>query len=573
MDSETKHCESCGVSYVIEPDDFSFYKKIEVPAPRWCPECRMRRRMTFRNERNLFKRTCESCGKEVITMYHPDAPVVVYCNDCWWSDKWDPTEYGRDYDFSKSFFVQFGELLKEVPKMALETLQNKNSPYSNYTWFSKNVYLSPSTLYSENVLYSHGMTRCHDIVDSTYLYNSGLCYESEDCQGCNNCIYVFNSKECMDSAFLYDCSGCNHCFMSANLRNKSYVFRGEEVGKEEYEKRMGEMDLGNHEAFSACVEEYEKVREGAIHRYANLFKSVRATGNNVINAKNVKKVFTGVDLENVSYGIRIIDAKDSADLYGVGDGAELLYDGVNVGHKDSLIRFSTNTFNGVRDATYSDYCRESQYIFGCAGLRKKKFHILNKAYSEGEYREMVKRIESHMNEEAYKDPLGRMYPFGEFFPPELSPFAYNESIAQEYFPTDKGEAEKSGYLWRDAEEREYKVTVHAKDLPLSIQDVDDSITKENIGCMHDGTCGEGCTKAFRILESELQFYKRMNVPLPRLCPNCRHYRRKEYRNPLNTKLWKRKCMHEGCENEFETPYSPERSEKVYCEECYQKEII
>jgi hypothetical protein len=46
------------------------------------------------------------------------------------------------------------------------------------------------------------------------------------------------------------------------------------------------------------------------------------------------------------------------------------------------------------------------------------------------------------------------------------------------------------------------------------------------------------------------------------------------------KLWHRFCMcekgnheHKGsCKNEFETSYSPERQEIVYCEKCYQKEV-
>ncbi|MBI5622130.1 DNA-directed RNA polymerase, partial [Candidatus Falkowbacteria bacterium] len=32
------------------------------------------------------------------------------------------------------------------------------------------------------------------------------------------------------------------------------------------------------------------------------------------------------------------------------------------------------------------------------------------------------------------------------------------------------------------------------------------------------------------------------------------------------------CKNAGCTNEFETTYAPERPERVYCEECYQKEI-
>jgi hypothetical protein len=95
----------------------------------------------------------------------------------------------------------------------------------------------------------------------------------------------------------------------------------------------------------------------------------------------------------------------------------------------------------------------------------------------------------------------------------------------------------------------------------------------------------------------------MNLPLPRLCPNCRHYQRIKQRNPL--KLWHRKCncqgeygvsdsgiknqesgikykntaehihhkMTEHCPNEFETTYAPERPEIVYCGECYIKEVV
>ncbi|KKP59766.1 MAG: hypothetical protein UR55_C0020G0001, partial [Candidatus Nomurabacteria bacterium GW2011_GWF1_34_20] len=52
--------------------------------------------------------------------------------------------------------------------------------------------------------------------------------------------------------------------------------------------------------------------------------------------------------------------------------------------------------------------------------------------------------------------------------------------------------------------------------------------------------------------------------------NCRHYERLSQRNPM--KLWHRSCMKEGCTNEFETSYAPERSEIVYCEKCYQQEV-
>ena len=112
-------------------------------------------------------------------------------------------------------------------------------------------------------------------------------------------------------------------------------------------------------------------------------------------------------------------------------------------------------------------------------------------------------------------------------------------------------------------------TIKASDLPDNIKDVDDSILKEVIECNNANNNCAG-SKVLRIIPQELKFYKKMNLPLPRLCPDCRHRERIKQRNPL--KLWKRKCMNKGCDNTFETTYSPDRKEIIYCEECYNKEV-
>ena len=72
--SETRVCKNCKKEFVIEPDDFDFYKKIDVPPPTWCPECRMIRRMVWRNGRNLYKHKCDAPGhsKFIISIYPPE---------------------------------------------------------------------------------------------------------------------------------------------------------------------------------------------------------------------------------------------------------------------------------------------------------------------------------------------------------------------------------------------------------------------------------------------------------------------------------------------------------------------
>ena len=117
----------------------------------------------------------------------------------------------------------------------------------------------------------------------------------------------------------------------------------------------------------------------------------------------------------------------------------------------------------------------------------------------------------------------------------------------------------------------YFETIKKGEIPSSIEKVDDKILDEILVC-------EKCDKNFRITKAELDFYKRMNLPLPHKDFECRHQERIAKRNPH--KLWHRSCMcelssheHSGrCPNEFETPYSPDRSEIVYCESCYQQEV-
>ena len=157
--------------------------------------------------------------------------------------------------------------------------------------------------------------------------------------------------------------------------------------------------------------------------------------------------------------------------------------------------------------------------------------------------------------------------YGEFFPVERSIFSYNETIAQEYFPLTKQEALDRGYKWKDGEERNYKIDIKNEDIP---NDIKDDIVNKVIECEHKGLCNQQCTEAFKIIPEELQFYQRMKLPLPRLCPNCRHYERLAKRNPL--KLWHRNCMKSGCTNEFETSYAPNRPEVIYCESCYNSEV-
>ncbi|USN57706.1 MAG: hypothetical protein H6767_04930 [Candidatus Peribacteria bacterium] len=99
---ETKTCKHCSVNFDITDKDVEFYEKVSpsfggkkylIPSPTLCPDCRQQRRLSFRNERQLYKRQCDATGKPIVSIYSPDKPYTVYEQDFWWSDAWDALKY------------------------------------------------------------------------------------------------------------------------------------------------------------------------------------------------------------------------------------------------------------------------------------------------------------------------------------------------------------------------------------------------------------------------------------------------------------------------------------------------
>jgi len=590
MAPETKNCQNCKKDFVIEPDDFAFYEKMRVPAPTFCPECRMARKMAFRNERTLYKQSCALCGKSIISMYAPDAPFTIYCTECWWSDKWDAATYGRVYNFSKNFFDQFRKLFNAVPRASLYQTLTVNSPYLNYAINVKDSYMVFGGHDYENCLYSEQCSFVKDCSDVAFSRNSEFCAFSVDLWRCSKVFFSRYAEDCSDSYFLYDCRNCSNCFGCVNLRNKSHCIFNEQYSKNDYFSKLKEFDMGNFESLENLRDESFNLWLKYQRRFAVIRNSINCVGDNIHNSKNCFHCFDIYkDVENSRYSFFLPDnARDCYDSDHTGVNSELMYEVMSTSYDARVV--ASNRIYGCHDIYYSDDCHNSQFLFGCIGLKKREYCILNKQYTKEEYEDLVSKIVDQMIEAPYVDKVGRVYKFGEFFPVDLSPFAYNETLGQEYFSVTEEEAMRRGYVWHKPEAKSYRITLKSAQLPGDPKDVQDSITNEVVGCAHQGTYTHQCTTAFRIIPEELSFYRRMNLPLPRLCPNCRHYERLVQRNPL--KLWHRKCQCAGgksdnstyqntakhqhqdghCPNDFETSYSPERKEIIYCEQCYQAEV-
>ena len=574
---ETKNCQNCKKDFAIEEEDFSFYEKIKVPAPTFCPECRLVRRLSWRNERALYKRECDLCREITMSVFAPEKPNKAYCNKCWWGDKWDAVSFGEKYDSSKKFFLQFSEFLKKVPLMSLyvQAASLQNSDYVNMSSYLKDCYMVTTAETNENCSYGSFLTKSKDSMDCLMITGCEMCYQLVNCNQCYNTSYSVDCDECVDVLFSKNCIGCQNCFGCINLRKKQYCIFNEQKTKEEYQDFIKNIKPFSRSSIHDLEIQARQHWSRYPQRYMHGRKNIDATGDYLYNSKNAKNCFISGDLQDCKYCSLVVPEtgtlKDAYDCTHFVFHTELAYESIQSGHNSQNILFSLLAIAGCREVEYSVFLINCKNCFGCVSLHNKEYCIFNTQYTKEEYFALREKIISDMNNNPYIDAGGRIYKYGEFFPSELSLFGYNETSAEEFFSKLKGDALNKGFLWFEGKENIYTPTIKGKDIPGTIDETFENITKEIIEC-------ELTKKPFRITKNELSFYKRLGFPLPSIHPNIRHEIRIKDRNPL--KLWPRKCMNPsselgtgiGCQNEFETSYLPDRPEIVYCESCYQKEV-
>lgn len=549
--------------------------------------------MMWRNERYLFRIKSKKSGKEIFSMFPDVCNLTLWEKEEWLSDDWDPCATGMEYDWNRPFFAQFQELMEKAPVPSRGFFRLINSDYSNNASDLKDCYLVFGSVDIENGAYLENSARLKDCLDVSFVSDSQLSYECFSNSRCYNALYSSFCEDCQDILFCRDCTGCSHCFGCVGLRSKSYHIFNQPYPKEEYEKRLQELGIRSYARREEMREHVSDFWNKFPSRSVRSYKNNNCTGEYISNSKNVKDSYFIDGGENMRFchSVYARPARDCWDQYRYGGNCELMYECGSCGGNSSNIRFSYHVYDNSHNAEYSFSSTGCAHIFGCVGLNKKEYCILNKQYSKEEYEELVPKIIKHMDEVPFLDARGNTYKYGEYFPFDLAPFAYNESVIQEYFPLTKDEAISRGFKWREMERKSFTPTMAGKDIPDSIAETNDDILKQIIGCEHGGQCSHECTRVFRVIPQELQFYKQLNIPIPHLCPNCRYFERITQRAPVD--MWVRACDCAGynskngiyanvavhphgdqpCPNSFRTSYPPDAPCIVYCEACYQNEVV
>ncbi|MFH0770295.1 MAG: hypothetical protein V1926_02860 [Candidatus Peregrinibacteria bacterium] len=552
-----KTCRQCSAPFEVASEDLVFYEKVSpvfngkkelIPPPTLCPDCRMQRRLAFRNEKSLYHRKCDLTGRQIISMYRPDGGYRVFEKKEWFSDKWDALEFGREIDWQRSFLDQFKELQRTVPRMSIIQQGTMiNSDFCNCASNDKNCFLISGN-FNEDCFFGK-CNNCRSSLDCENIYRSELCYECIDCFDCYGCSWASECHNCSACHFCKSCIGCSECILCTNLHQKKFCIMNEQLSEETYHQRMNELKLSKYSVQSALRGRFAELKSEMIVKEMFGTQNEHSTGNNLNHCRNVRECYDCRDLEDGAYSQTVMESRDCMDFSFFGKGVELIYEVMTCGYACQRILFCVDCWENCSDLLYCALCIGGcKSLFGCVGLRHKEYCILNRQYTKEEYEHLVPKIIGKMRRDGE---------WGEFFPFPFSTFAYNETLAQIYFPLDKSSAESRGFTWADAESQQEHYLGPAYEIPDDSVDATDELTKQILRCSVTG-------RHYKIIPQEMKLYRQLNIPIPRKCPDQRYRERMALRNPY--RLWNRQCA--KCQKGVATSYQPSRPEIVYCESCY-----
>lgn len=552
--NDQRICKHCHTSFIIDEADQAFYAKMDVPYPDLCPQDRFRFCMLRRNATKYYKRICDGTGKSIISIHSPEAVNPVYSIDYWYSDAWDGLSYGREYDFTRGFWDQFGELLRAIPLPHMNAVSMENSNYANESIYVKDSYLLVYSAKCENCFYSCYILGSQFCSDCFVVDDCRWCYDVVYGEHCNEVLFSEFVRNCSSSWYLFDCRGCSDCIACVGLVSGKYCILNQPVTPEYYNEVLAVLRRTN-QLPDAIRTEYESLCMKHPRNYMIGVNNENVSGNDISNSKNVHDSFYMRSSKDCRYCWDVFHSNDCYDVVQWGDPMELCYFSLDVGDSAYNVRFSDSIYTSS-DIDYSLLLQNCHHCFLCAGLRYKDYCIFNKQYTKEEYETTKKRIIEHMKQEGV---------WGEFFPPSLSSFAYNESFAQHHFYQTKEETLAFGWRWKDVLD-EVKIPegvplLYGKDLPIVSGEIPNDLLQSVIICESTG-------KPFRFIAQELDFYRKMSLCLPHFHPDERMRLHNTKTNPL--KLWDRQCS--KCGMNIRSSYSPERLEMVYCEACYLESV-
>ncbi|MDA1038207.1 MAG: hypothetical protein O2877_00785 [bacterium] len=547
-------CELTGEKWMMDEEEIGWYKKFNVPPHPWSPLTRMKHLVGFWEVYQFWYVQHPGTGKRFLSATHPSTGIPVLPDEEWF-DK-DFSTLNQEVDLQQSIFDQIRTLELRVPFPALRSIKKPENSIAVMSCGDVNSYFVMACR-SKNSFYS---TDVMDLEDSAEVSAGSAIqgsYHILQSHRIFNCRFLHGCYDCLNSMFLFDCRNCENCFGATNKRNKKYLWMNEQLSKEEWEKRFAEVDMRRRSQIETYKQDFsELMRKEAIWPENFNEKCTNVLGEYMVNAVDCKYVFAGVEgpYRNLYHVVYLSGhAEDSAFTAGL-YGSSLAYLSQSVVDCND-VKFCWSCVRCQR-MEYSIFCYDCEDCFGCIGLRRKRFCIFNKQYTEDDYWKKVDEIKCAMFE---RGECGQFFPAKLFlgYWPEGGLVLYNAQDEASIYDPLVFDPEGDGAMGSITE----RTGVDASTVPDDIDDMTDEAWT-NVA-VFDKEFG----RRFAYLKPELDWYRKQKLGAPR-----EHFIKRVYDLLLEQNLMmfeKKSC--EACGASITVAQSvsyPDR--KIYCKSCYLK---
>jgi len=424
-----KKCKLTGENFELSKEEIESYKNFSLPLPNTTFDERLRRRLAFISSGRFFDTHCDKTGDLITSVHQRNSKFPVYKLDAWLDDTFDASAYFRAYNFDRTFNEQVLELWKQVPRPNYIARNHEDCFNINYVFdvtSCSNITIGKDLVNCHN---SYFILNSRNCIDCLNLSNSENCYECTSCLGRKNLFFSNDSNKCENSYFLSNCSNCKNCIFCSDLKNAEYHIHNEKVSKGDYFKFLEELNLQNRDKLELAL-----IKKKSL----NITKSDFLYG-----CKSIENSRFCIDSQNISNSLFLFNAKNCFEGIGFGNKSSNLAQFAMVGDNAKNIFNSVDCWTNVKNLEYCTNCYNSHDLLACVGMSNKSFCILNKQYTENEYKSLRKKIIDHLRSKKT---------WGEFLPPGFCGLPYNLSAAQVFMPLSRAPAKLMGFKWDDEEE-------------------------------------------------------------------------------------------------------------------------
>lgn len=544
----TSICQISWEMFVVSDHEIALRKKFGFEdLPLWKPKYRLQQLGAFYPNWGLYKRKCDKTNVGLISTFTPDCPYPVWQRQEWFKYANPPS---AKIDFDKPFFEQARGLFFQCPIPHIFQFQCENCEYTDDWYESRDCYLCHGGDTNEGVRYSAHINRCKDCICCVMLEGCQWCFDGVNCKNAFHCIHCLDVRDSHNCSMCYDCRNCRDCLFCFNLRGKQYCFGNKQLTKEQYEIEKKKWKFETRSGYKKAQAYFAKmIHEIAWLRAVYVEYAENSTGNYIQHMKDCEQCFMELDHENCCHGLwsggSVKHICEGVWTYGCHGGYK-----VAMPIKCFEVRCSFMCFE-CKFSDYLAYCVGCENCFGCCGLHRKNYCILNTPYSKQEFLDLQKRLIDHMKS------TGEWW---EFFPCDFAPNTYEDSLSATFWPLD--EQVKLKFWFRTTETKNIKWDNYllANEVPDSPFDADENTTKQVFW-------DDIARKPFTILPQDINFCRELSVPLPDT-----HYVRRIFHNlswmPYNGELRTTQCAKSG--KEMQTSWSADFDGRIVSEEEYIK---